>query len=240
MKPASLLRRYWLEAVCLIALVLPWLAVFLLGFFWLWQQQAMHWWFVAAALLGSPLLLLRYRKKRVRRDEAEGSLDLDLEASPEWGCKEEDAWKMVQEIASKTVPFSFAEIKPIEDAIQLTFGSIAKYYQPNLSRALWQITLPEALLLIERTLNRLRDVVLRYLPGNQYIMISHGIWLRERYNSHWLVYRPILKGLSQLVRLARIATDPSSALAAEIGFLVKSNLSDGITTTVIPTATDCY
>jgi hypothetical protein len=52
MRFGQFLRRYWPETLLFMAVALPWLSLFTLGFLWLWQSGHVWVWAMAATALG--------------------------------------------------------------------------------------------------------------------------------------------------------------------------------------------
>ena len=81
------LRRFWAELLLGLLLALPWLALFALGFLWLWDNGRVLEFALASALLLLAGLPLGARVKR----RAEGQLAPDLDANPDWDVQEQAA-----------------------------------------------------------------------------------------------------------------------------------------------------
>ena len=112
--PASpTIRRYWREAALVTVILLPWLALLPLGFLWLWQNSVANWWFLGAAMLGVAAFALRLSIAKTAKIEAEAMAERASPASPEWGLREKEAWRLVEQIGRETEPLSFTEAEPI-------------------------------------------------------------------------------------------------------------------------------
>src|SRR5262245_38690139 len=131
MRFGRMLQRYWPETLLVLAVVLPWLSLMVLGLVWLWQTQHVLGWALAAGVLA----LLAWPRKRLvrRRANAEARLALgDLaEPSPAWIGREREAWSEVCAIADATAPFSFTELDPLVASARQTIEAVAHRLHPE-------------------------------------------------------------------------------------------------------------
>jgi uncharacterized protein len=178
------LRRYWPEALLSMAVALPWLSLFALGLFWLWQGGHVWVWAIAAAVLGLLAWPLSVSVKRRANQEARLALG-DLAApSRGWNAVERDAWVEVLAIADATAPFSFTEMEPLLTSARDIVEVVARRFHPD-SRTAWaRFSLPEFLLLTERLSRDVRREALRHIPAVKAMRLSHLLWV-HRQNEHY-------------------------------------------------------
>jgi predicted GTPase len=205
------LQRHWPEALLIVALALPWLALLVLGTVWLWQGGYVWVWAITAAALG--LLawpLARFVRRRANQD-ARVALGERAAPSPAWNVREREAWSEVLAIADTTAPFSVTEIDPLVASARQIIEAVAGRLHPE-SQSPWaQFSVPEILLLTERVSRDLRREALRTIPGIRIVKLGHVLWLKqkvERYGPVWNV------GYS-VWRLARL-WNPATAVGREI------------------------
>jgi predicted GTPase len=205
------LQRHWPEALLIVALALPWLALLVLGTVWLWQGGYVWVWAITAAALG--LLawpLARFVRRRANQD-ARVALGERAAPSPAWNVREREAWSKVLAIADTTAPFSVTEIDPLVASARQIIEAVAGRLHPE-SQSPWaQFSVPEILLLTERVSRDLRREALRTIPGIRIVKLGHVLWLKqkvERYGPVWNV------GYS-VWRLARL-WNPAAAVGREI------------------------
>src|SRR5579862_4602704 len=113
-------RRYWPEALLILAIVLPWLSLLVLGMVWLWQSDHFWRWALGAFILGLLTWPLSWFVRR--RANAEARLALGEVAQPlaDWHLRERDAWSDVLAIADATAPFSLLDVAPPLASAQTT------------------------------------------------------------------------------------------------------------------------
>jgi hypothetical protein len=150
------LQRHWPEALLIVALALPWLALLVLGTVWLWQGGYVWVWAITAAALG--LLawpLARFVRRRAYQD-ARVALGERAAPSPAWNVREREAWSKVLAIADTTAPFSVTEIDPLVASARQIIEAVAGRLHPESPSPWAQFSVPEILLLTERVSRDLR------------------------------------------------------------------------------------
>src|SRR6201997_2270408 len=125
MTARPIIRRYWREAALVTVILLPWLALLPLGFLWLWQNSVANWWFLGAAILGVAAFALRLSIAKTSKIEAEAMAERASPASPEWGLREKEAWRLVERIGRETEPLSFTEAEAITKVLERTVDAVA-------------------------------------------------------------------------------------------------------------------
>jgi predicted GTPase len=205
------LQRHWPEALLIVALALPWLALLVLGTVWLWQGGYVWVWAITAAALG--LLawpLARFVRRRANQD-ARVALGERAAPSPAWNVREREAWSKVLAIADTTAPFSVTEIDPLVASARQIIEAVAGRLHPESPSPWAQFSVPEILLLTERVSRDLRREALRTIPGIRIVKLGHVLWLKqkvERYGPVWNVGYSVWR----LVRL----WNPATAVGREI------------------------
>jgi predicted GTPase len=219
--PASFsIRRYWREAALVTVILLPWLALLPLGLLWLWQNFVVNWWFLGAAMLSVAALALRLSIAKTASIEAEAMADRASPASPEWGLREKEAWRLIEQIGRETEPFSFTEAEPIRKVLEQTVDAVAEHFHPGTTRARLRFSLPEALLLAERLSRKLRVAILTYVPGAREIRFSDAAWAKEAYERYGAAAKRVYSSGDIITRLARLFRNPEGASLSEVGRLL--------------------
>ena len=238
MRVGGSLRKHWAEALLVLALILPWLALLVLGALWLWQHGHVWIWAFAAAglgLLAWPLLRLVRRRANTQAREALGDLS---EPSQGWTTPEREAWSEVLTIANKTDPFWFTEIEPLAASARQTIEAVAHRFHPNDPNAWADFTLSEVLLLTERVSRELRLKALRTVPGSRDIKLKHVLWLTHQWD------RPITQALWNWVpgiwRAARAVVNPIAAVGQEVTRLFGDQVFDAALLRIRATLTQEY
>lgn len=147
------------------ALLLPTLSLIPLGGLYLYQQGWLLYW--AGAALGVAVVTflaerswMRSGERRLERLEAdddrrrrEGHLTLS-----------DRAWGDVRAIAAKVDPETLTSTQAVLALGQRTIDAVARRMHPEKSDAVWQFTMPEALLIAERVSSRLGHFVETQIP----------------------------------------------------------------------------
>jgi predicted GTPase len=209
-----ILGRFWAEALLTVLLALPWLALFGLGFAWLWQNGRVLEWALAATaigLLGWPL------RRLVERRAAERLAALQAVTFPEegWNPEEREAWRKVEALAAETPPLDTDERDRAEALLRETVLLVARHFRGDHPDVLAQVTVPEALLLAETLSRRMRRWMLENLPGARHIKVSHVLWAQRMEERYGAAARTALEVGETLWRVFRAASNPINAAAQE-------------------------
>ena len=214
MRFGRMLQRHWPEALLIVAVVLPWLALLALGILWLWQGGYVWVWAIAAAALGLVAWPLARLVRRRANDEARVALGDRAEPSRAWNVREREAWSDVLAIADTTAPFSVAEIDPLVASARQIIEAVAGRLHPETHIPWAQFNVPEILLLTERVSRNLRREALRTIPGIRIIKVGHVLWLNQKID----LYGPIWSVAYSVWRLVRL-WNPAVAVSREISLI---------------------
>lgn len=203
----SLLRRFWREGALLLCLLAPLAALLGFGMLWLVEHRALLPWLgaAAAAALGAALLL-----RSLRAGEALARLPPPAPDAA-WPPRERAAWEVVQARIAVTPPFAFETPTEPQAALAALVADVARHYGPDSVEPLARFTVPEALLLAERTARRLRTDLLAAVPFVHAVPLSTCLW--------WYRRRGLLDLASRaydVYRVLRPLLDPVSALLGEV------------------------
>jgi len=209
------LRRYWPETLLFMAVALPWLSLFALGFVWLWQGGHAWIWALAAAALGLVAWPLSTLVSRRANEEARLALG-DLAApSRSWNAVERDAWADVLQIADATRPFSFTSMEPLVSSARDIVEVIARRFHPGTSSAWARFSLPEFLLLTERLSRDVRREALRHIPAVRAVRLSHLLWVHRQNARYGAAAQTGWRLGFGLWRVIRAALNPLQAAGQE-------------------------
>ncbi|WPB85826.1 GTPase domain-containing protein [Sediminicoccus rosea] len=207
------LRRYWLEVTLATLLALPWLALFGLGFLWLWQNGGVLLWALASAvlgLLGVPLRILVRRRAEARMAEMKAA---DAFPTDGWNTEETEAWAKVQALARRTEPLDLDDRARAETLAWEVVELVANHFHPGQPDPMARVTLPEALLLTEQVAGRLRRWVIQW-PGARRIRISDALWAQRMVDRYGAGARAAYTIGETLYRVGRMV-NPLQAAAQE-------------------------
>lgn len=204
----SLIRR--LDGLRLLALLLwtlPVLALLPLGLFWLWRADALFWWLGALGVFsaaGYGLQSLLRRQDRALL--AEGATGPD----PSWAPQADSAWEAVESLAAAVQPADW----PLSDASrwwalgQQTLERVARYYHPRQEQPLLELTVPHALLIIERASRDLRGAIASHIP------FSHRLTLADLMRAYR--WKATAERVLDWYRAGRLVLNPVNALLSEL------------------------
>lgn len=213
---ASLLRQFGrLRLLALITAALPLLALPVLGIVWLWQEGNMLYWLGALLLAGASGLALhtlaRQREQRLPAQPATSS-------NPHWPAAADSPWQQVDALASRVTIDDY----PLSDGTRLwqlgrdTLAKVARCYHPEREQPLLEMTLPHALLIIERASRELRQLVTENIP------LSHQLTLGDVTRAkRW---KDAVERYETLYRLGHALVDPAGALMREFRRQVSSRI----------------
>lgn len=203
----SVLRRHWREAALALCLLGPLAALLGFGMLWLVEHRAVLPWLglAAAAALGAALLL-----RALRAGEAVALLPAPAPDAA-WAPRERAAWDIVQARIAATPAFSFDTATEPQAVLAALVEDVARHYGPESVEPLARFTVPEALLLAERTSRRLRADLLAAVPFVHAVPLSTCLWWYRRRDLLDLATRAY-----DVYRVFRPLIDPVSALLGEV------------------------
>jgi uncharacterized protein len=205
----TLLRAFWRETILVVLLVLPWLALLPLGVLWLWEHDAALWWLMASAVLGIVAFGLRRSILRASKPQAE--------AAPMGTPKDDAAWILVESAIRATEPIEFSEPKRAGATLENLVTALARHYNGDSPEAIYDVTLPELLLLTERAARTARAAALENVPGVRALKFGHLLWLNRQITTHGASLSQVFDKAEWAWRLFRLVKDPASGAMGEIG-----------------------
>jgi predicted GTPase len=165
-------------ALLAVALVLPTASLVLLGSLWLFQHGYILYWGIATCTVVAAAYYIERRLMVPLPTAADGRpVEAEDRGDPVWTPRQEQAWADVTALAA-AVP---AERITSRDAVLNlgleTIALVAKRLHPEREDPLLQFTVPEALALIERTSDGLRNFILTSFPLGDRITVAHLSWV---------------------------------------------------------------
>jgi uncharacterized protein len=164
-------------ALLAVALVLPTVSLVLLGSLWLWQHGYILYWALATCVAVAGAYLLERRLMVPLPAAAVKNLEDAGPADEGWTPRQEEAWADVQALAAKVAPDRMTSRDGVLNLGLETVEVVARRLHPERSDSLWQFTVPEALALIERTSDGLRDFIVKTFPLGDRITVAQLMWL---------------------------------------------------------------
>lgn len=202
-----LIRKFGrLRLVAVILTSIPFLVLPVLGMMWLWQTDTLFYWLLGMMAFGGTGYLLHWLL--VKRDERK-PLPTSTQADPHWPVAADAPWAAVNAFADKVTP----EEWPLWDADRLwqlgkvTLELVARQFHPGTEKPLLELTVPHALLIIERASRELRIEITAHIP------LSHQLTLGDIARvQRWKAFA---SKLETAYRLGRAAFDPTSVIFTE-------------------------
>ncbi len=195
-----------LRVFALALLILPVAAVFGFGLLWLWQRPDRLFWLLAmAGCVATGFVLERWLVHRDRKLLGEAA----TEPNPDWPPAAESVWMQVEALAETCEPQDW----PLEDGARMlvlgrrTLETVAHAYHPDVERPVLELTVPHALLIIERASRDLRHDIAGNVPFSHRLTI--GDLLRV---GRW---KSTAERAFDLYRAGRLVVNPLDALIGE-------------------------
>lgn len=218
----TLLREFgFLRVLALVLTVLPLIILPALGAVWLWQAGVFWYWaglLTASGACGYGLhrLVIWRERKRLSQSAQVGSRDEEsgndrpvTRAAGHWPPSAREPWQAVTALADEVQPRDW----PLADGSRLwqlgreTLEIVARHYHPHRSNPLLEMTLPHALLIIERASHELRQRITEHVP------FSHRLTLGAVSRARG--WKERLGRLETVYRVGYGLLDPSSVLFRE-------------------------
>jgi len=202
LKQFGYLRLFAIIITCLPLIVLP-----LAGTLWLLQADLFLDWLIALAVFGGIGYLIHLIvSKRDQIAEPHATTD----SNPLWPEGAVSPWQAVQALSQQVT----LEDWPLNEGGQLlllgrnTLEMVARHYHPERDDPLWELTVPHALLIIERASRDLRLQITEQIPFSHQLTI--GGYSRAQ---QW---KKLLENWENAYRVGRALVDPSSVLFREL------------------------
>ena len=218
----SLLRGQAL--ISLVLYLLPFAAAMVLGFVWLGQQgYFLHFVVATATVLGLariPRLIAHIRRKRRAKEEAAPYAGPLVAGNPEWTETEARAYKAISATIAERLsePVAWPQLSPMAfEVLDLAADKLS-----GGKRKALDFSVPEALLLADRILTRLRQDLRDTVPFSDTISLRTLFWLWQ--NRAWFQYGS--SAASWMWRAKRMMTSPIVSIAQEVQNLIISGTTD--------------
>jgi uncharacterized protein len=171
--------NYSRAVLLILAALLPTASLIPLGGLWLWQRGYIIYWAIASLIVVTTLYFLQ--KRLIARTAPEPQVTpeeaTDAAGNPNWTERQAAAWEDVRTLASNVKPERLANRDAVLDLGLETIETVARRLHPERKDPLLQFTVPEALLVIERTSSGLRDFVAKNLPLGDRITVAQLMWV---------------------------------------------------------------
>lgn len=194
-----------------IALLLPTASLIPLGGLWLWQHGYVVYWAIASCVVVFGLYHLEKRLVTGPTPATQPSAaTADAEGDPAWSPLQVAAWDDIVALASEV---KAERLSSRDAALKLgldTIETVARRLHPERKDPLLQFTVPEALAVIERASNGLRDFVTKTFPLGDRITVAQLMWVYR-----WRGALDLVEKGYDLWRIVRLL-NPVSAATQEL------------------------
>jgi predicted GTPase len=162
-------------ALLAVALVLPTVSLVLLGSLWLFQHGYIVYWGLTTCVFVAAAYYIERRLMVPLPEAVDGGRPEDAadQGDPAWTPRQELAWADVQALAAEVPPERISSRDAVLNLGLETIGLVAKRLHPDREDSLYQFTVPEALALVERTSDGLRNFILTSVPLGDRITVAH-------------------------------------------------------------------
>jgi len=226
----ALLR--WDRLLSAVILGLPFVLMMGFGFIWLIQNGWLLWFLLFSATASLLVVFTRWwtiRQTTKNLPTLSSKPDLAVNADPDWLPREREAFEEVRRHIEKLT----AEIQEWERLPGHAFdvvNRISRHLGGEESTAL-HFTVPEALLLVERTTSRYRQHLLSKVPFSDQISIAtlHWLWLRRD------KFALMVKLADSGRRVFRLAINPTRGVMQELEKLIASGNANYLTADMVGT-----
>ena len=211
MKIQRRLPGYARTLLLVVALLLPTVSLIPLGGLWLWQQGYVVYWGIATCIVVTGLY---YLEKRLLTGPAPATPrpeePTDVASDPAWSPLQSAAWDDVIALSSAV---NAERLSSRDAALNLgleTVETVARRLHPERKDPLLQFTVPEALAVVERASNGLRDFVTKTFPLGDRITVAQLMWVYR-----WRGAINLVEKGHDLWRIVRLL-NPASAATQEL------------------------
>lgn len=203
--------------LAMILTVVPLLILPAVGMIWLWQTGVIRYWLAAFVICSGSGYLLH---SLLLRRERQATLVASTQPDTHWPDQAADCWHLLEERVAKVTPQEW----PLDNPPKLAslgreiLDLVARYYHPRQEQPLLELTIPHALLIMERALRELRQEVVTHIP------FSHKVTLGDLFLvNRW---RKLLAPLGPWWRVLRAIITPQTAVFSEIRRVLGKQILD--------------
>lgn len=213
-----------------VALTLPTLSLVALGTFWLWQNGYLLVW--SAAATACALIIYGIERWLIGR-AVEPQPDAPMAARLSEDAKsseratvtderEKAAWSAIDELIERTDYDKSVDRQALLNLGVETIDVVAQAMRPGEKTPLWKFTVPEALVLIERSSRELNEFVSSTLPLSDRLTIRQLIKAYE-----WRGLIKVAKRAYDIWRIIRLA-NPAAAISGEARDKMSAQMIEGV------------
>jgi predicted GTPase len=193
--------------VLFLLVVLPWLALVILGVVWLWQQ---HYLLTAAPILLSVYGIAWILGRKLKQDEPPPPALPSVDPDDRWSPAAKAIWDKIDALAKGLDPADY----PWTDTARLTglarrvMTEVATHFRPEVGRAELDVPLRSMLFIVEQVCRDMRELLDDKVPFSHLITIREGLQLWK--------WRNKFRQANFLRRTFSMAASPFTAIPNEL------------------------
>ncbi|MGJ0484753.1 MAG: GTPase family protein [Methylomicrobium sp.] len=193
--------------ILFLLVVLPWLALVILGIVWLWQQ---HYLLQAAPVLLSIYGIAWLLSRKLRHDEPMPPTLPSVDPDDRWSPAAKEIWDKIDSLAKDLNPADY----PLTDTTRLVglarriIAEVAAHFRPELGRAELDVPLRNILYIVEQVCRDMRELLDEKVPFSHLITIREGLQLWK--------WREKFRQVNFLRRTLAMAASPFTAIPTEL------------------------
>ncbi|MEZ5923267.1 MAG: hypothetical protein R3D57_02685 [Hyphomicrobiaceae bacterium] len=227
-----------------LGLALPTVSLIVLGSVWLWQQGWLLYWSLGATAVAILIYVLelwiiqrsglQLRSPDVVSDAGQRSVESEVSE----GSQAPDRAQMAREAVERLgTEYPLAKLTSSDAFFRLgreTLETVARVMNREAKNPVWQFTVPEALVVIERASRRLQDFVHASVPFGDQLTVGHLITLYR-----WRSLATVAERSYDAWRVLRML-NPATALAGELRDRVSSRLISSMRAALVRRLVQAY
>jgi predicted GTPase len=203
--------------ILFLLVVLPWLALAVLGVVWLWQQ---HYLLQAAPVLLSVYGIAWILSRKLRHDEPMPPALPNIDPDDRWSPAAKDVWDKIDALARELNPADY----PLADAARLfalarrVIVEAASHFRPETGRAELDVPLRNILYIVEQVSRDMRELLDEKVPFSHLITVREGLQLWK--------WRQKFRRIDFLRRTLAMGASPFTAIPAELSRFFTGKIAD--------------
>ncbi|MEC4747438.1 GTPase [Methylomicrobium sp. Wu6] len=211
------MKKTALLIVLFVLVLLPWLALLILGGIWLWQQ---HYLLIAAPILLSSYGIAWILSQKLQQDEPLPPTLPSIDPDDRWSPAAKEIWDKIDALAKELNPADY----PLTDAARLAalakrvVTEVATHFKPEAGRAELDVPLRNILFIVEQVCRDMRELLDEKVPFSHLITVQDGLQVWQ--------WKEKFKQFNYLRRTLAMAASPFTAIPNELSHFFTGKLTD--------------
>ena len=195
--------------------MLPWLALLILGGIWLWQQ---HYLVIAAPILLSSYGIAWILGQKLQQDEPLPPSLPSIDPDDHWSPAAKEIWDKIDALAQTLDPadYPFTNVTRLEVMAKRVITDVAGHFKPEAGRAELDVPLRSILFIIEQVCRDMRELLDEKVPFSHLLTIQDGLQIWQ--------WSEKLKQFNYLRRTLVMAASPFTAIPNELSHFFSGKL----------------